>query len=772
MIPILFESDETNFSHNGLGHLHETVDYEVTEVRNGEFELVLEYPVEGLWYTDLTDFRIILAKPNDTDEEHQFRIYERVMDLEEKNVLVYASTKTNDLGGNLVSQVVISDENPQQALTKMKNALIEPTLYNFVSDIQTTSSTEWIRRNPLNCIAGEEGSLVDYWGGEIKRTNDTIYLYSRRGQDNVTTIQPGKNLEGFEMTVSTKGMITGILPYFKYIPEGETESVTVEGTVVWSPLAGNYPVKYLKPIDFSSDDTIVDLATLNAEAQYYFSYYNPDCDKPKVKIEVDLMQLSDSAEYDKFKSLEHIGLTDTVTVWIEQFDVDVVVKVTEVTYSGMKEMVTKLVAGTPSSNFYKDIQNTYLRDANAEMREYVAGIENGVRNLVQLTADSKNTIFRGYTQPDISISKPKDLWYKDLGSGNVEMFQFDGILMDWVSLKITDAVFADEMSVTKFTAGTLNAELVNLINLNASNITTGTLTGPNFWLNLLTSVMRFIDPATAATLDLNQAKIIFNAGTTEERILEYTSEGLRMRPGPNNTGTNLNTSLRLHGGVTYIDFFPGDGNGDYAETDPRARVETNGEYIYLRTAFGESVYVKDWAGAARDIHAAGFICVDELHPSYHRADRWETPRSGNRSLVISPNGEGRLYVSTPEQDAFYPVWSSAFVVSSSQEFKRNVKVYAESALGLVNSVEITEYDLLIPKGDKRVIDPKRRKDIGMIAEKSIPFTNQNGMDDDGTMIDLYRTVSIQMKAIQELSVKNDALEKRLSLLENKFKGVI
>ena len=33
------------------------------------------------------------------------------------------------------------------------------------------------------------------------------------------------------------------------------------------------------------------------------------------------------------------------------------------------------------------------------------------------------------------------------------------------------------------------------------------------------------------------------------------------------------------------------------------------------------------------------------------------------------------------------------------------------------------------------------------------------------MIDLYRTVSIQMKAIQELSARNDELEKRISKLE-------
>ena len=84
---------------------------------------------------------------------------------------------------------------------------------------------------------------------------------------------------------------------------------------------------------------------------------------------------------------------------------------------------------------------------------------------------------------------------------------------------------------------------------------------------------------------------------------------------------------------------------------------------------------------------------------------------------------------------------------------------------MVNSVEIDEYDLVVADGDERKVFKGKRKDIGMIAEKSLHFTVQDGTDKDGTMIDLYRTVSIQMKAIQELSARNDELEKRISKLE-------
>ena len=137
-------------------------------------------------------------------------------------------------------------------------------------------------------------------------------------------------------------------------------------------------------------------------------------------------------------------------------------------------------------------------------------------------------------------------------------------------------------------------------------------------------------------------------------------------------------------------------------------------------------------------------------------------------MVISPNGTGVLYVSNPEQTAYYGVWASAFVVSSSEKFKENISKFNRSGLDLVNSVEITEYDLLQDDGKAAMkVNSKKRKDIGFIAEKNPEFTAQNGNDKDGTMVDLYRTVSIQMKAIQELSARNDELEKWISKLEKR-----
>ena len=774
MIPILYLENETNFNHNGIGQLHEVIDYEVTEVRNGEFELMLEYPVSGLWFSELTDLRIISAEPNDSDEPHNFRIYEIVKSLATQSIIVYAATKTNDVGGNMVRSVTITNETGQQAMDKLKAGLIEPTNMHFVSDIQTKTSTKWENRNALNCIAGEQGSLIQYWGGEIKRTNDTIYLYSRRGKDNVAVIRPGKNLKGFDMTVSTKGLITAILPTFKMVPEDGTEQVTITGDVVYSPLAGNYPVSKITPVDYSGNESITTLEELNAKALVYFSDTNPGCDEPKVKLNIDMMQLSDSSEYARFKDLEKIQLTDTVTVWVEAFDIDVVVKVTEVVYDGMRKMVKKLTAGTPSVTFYDSVRNSYAQDINY-LKDYLDGEMYGIRNLVQLTADGKNTIFRGYTEPSGDLAKPKDLWYKDLGSGAVEMLQYTGVV--WVPLKVTDAVFADEMSVTKFTTGTLNAELVNLINMNADNITAGTLTGTNFWVNLLTGIMRFIDPAASATLDLDQAKIIYGAGTTYERILSYTSEGWRLSPGPNNTGTNRNTSIILEGkdgAHKYLDF-------RNTTLNTTQRIVGINETIRFHTA-GRAEFRKNWAFNGTDpyvpVRALGFMLGDGTEGIWYAGDG-VTVVEGYNMIDLRIRGIGVMQIYRNGIAMWGELYMNGHTIWDESDLKLKKSVLPSNVDGIAETKRQKVIEFEWDKKNPHNAGKPEGKQFGLSAQDAgilqIP-AEETGKGYMG--VNLIKEIHLATLTNQqiiselestkkELSAKNDEFEKRLSALDDR-----
>ena len=494
MIPVLFKEDEQVFTHNGIGALYESLSCDVLEEENGAFTMELEYPVDGEWFSEIKDFRIIQAKPNDIDEPHNFRIYEIEKSIDDLTVYVRANTRTNDLGNNLITNYVGTNVTPQQAMNGIKSNLMEPTNFDLISDIQTKSNVEWTRINPLNAIVGVSGSMVDLWGGQIKRTNTAIHLYSRRGRDNVVTIRPGKNIEGLNMTVSTAGLVTKILPTYTYRPvdvpkyhmvegpdgtkekrrvtaSGATtirDDITVLGDVVSSQYVDNYPTNYWSSVDYGDDNelkdkvdayvdtrltaaeespTILDMSgfdkdlknfvktELDKKAEQYFTHRNPGVDKPTVRIKVDMLQLSDSPDWEEFKDLERIGLTDTLDVWVEEYDIDVEVRVTSLTYDSIAEHVRNFNAGSDKAPRQSAIEKKY-DDLTKTTRDYITSFKNGVQNVMRNTADGLNRKFEGYTEPPAELSSEGDIWFKEIGDGKVEIWIYDGVY--WQPLMTED----------------------------------------------------------------------------------------------------------------------------------------------------------------------------------------------------------------------------------------------------------------------------------------------------------------------------------------------
>lgn len=253
MRPILYEQDETLFRTNGIGILHDAEECKVTEARNGKFEIELVYPLQGEWITDIVHNRIILSRPNDYDQPHAFRIYETAVDLAANHMTVKGVSITDDLAGNVVKPFTVLGANPNSAWAGIRSAALDNIRYRFWSDISAVHPFEVSEaQNVWATLVGEKESLVSVFGGEVKRENDSIYLYRRRGTDHVTTIRPRKNLKNIKITTNMIGKFTRILPYAKYTPEGENQQEqTIYGDVIYSDHYNDYSVKRIVPIDIS-----------------------------------------------------------------------------------------------------------------------------------------------------------------------------------------------------------------------------------------------------------------------------------------------------------------------------------------------------------------------------------------------------------------------------------------------------------------------------------------------------------------------------------------
>lgn len=463
MRPILYEQNERVFDTNGMGILHDAISAEVTEVRNAEFELELKYPVGGEWAQALTQNRYILVKPNDYDEPHAFRIYEIEKEADSNQITVKGVTKTDELSGNVIKPLSIKSATPSGAWEQLKRVAVDPIEYNFISDIQTAKDTNMDIRNVLNAIAGEEGSFIDTWGGEIKRTNNTIYLYSKRGKDHVTTIRPRKNLKNVKVKSSMAGKFTRILPYVTFTPEGENEAEQViYGDIIKSPHYDDYFVKRIVPLDLSSEfnDSSTHKegeeskkkaptpAQVTAKAQSYFTSKNKDADKPDLSVEVEMIPLQDSTEWDRriIQALEKIQLCDTVDVYVPKIDCDVTVKVRKIVYDVLRERIIKIEASSSGTGraSLADQQKAQWQDlTNKIVNNALYGEKDGLIHTILTSANNKNKNFYGPDEPPREKVSKDDLWFKPVGGeGEVEMWRFDG--ENWVL--VIDANFGQKVT--------------------------------------------------------------------------------------------------------------------------------------------------------------------------------------------------------------------------------------------------------------------------------------------------------------------------------------
>lgn len=698
MKPILYEANAVDFNNNGLGTLTEAMFSQVTEERNGIFELSVVYPMSGKLYDRISEHMLLKVKPNKVDDPHVFRIYSLQIDSIAQTVSIDASTKSNELVNNLVKDLAIENTTPQVALDLMKQFLVLPTDYDFISDITSSNSTRWTNRNPLNCIAGEEGSLVDVFGGEIKRGNRTIWLYANRGVDNPNIIRHGKNLQGFTVEYSTKGMTTAILPYFNEKIEDSSETQMVYGDIVYSQYANNYPFLYLVAMDYSSEEEVTDLTTLNTKASTYFTEHN-GIDKPSMTANVDMQDLSDSSEYKKFKDLEQVQLCDTVTIYSKKHKVNLKAKVTKLIFDTLLEKNVSLELGSVRTSLTDSIKQGYT--------ETIQDLQQNIYQTIETAANGKNRVFRGIEEPTTGMIK-NDLWYKPVGAGEIEMYVFDGAY--WKK----EAYSADSLG------GTVNFANINAINLNLDALTTATITGANMWLNLITGQMQFTNPVNGQTTVLSDGWLRFNYNTASHNF-DADIEGMVLSPAETNQGTDRYMKLWIKSdGYSMLDLGLG---SDFGYGIRLAKRENWFEILN-----------KD-AGSFRLVHGTDpaadrqWNFLDGIYGVF---------RFGKTRLELNGHDDtdfARLTVRNHNTGAFAFVSAAGYDVSSEREFKENI-VPIENGLALLSTLTVYDY---IKDGNH---------EIGIITDESPAQI----LSTDMTRVSLYSYTSLAVKSIQELAV--------------------
>ncbi|EGO2648895.1 peptidoglycan DD-metalloendopeptidase family protein [Enterococcus faecalis] len=386
LIPVIFKPGEKDFSTNGLGRLVDATRCEITEEANGKYELEMDYPAISRFSNYFENGYQIKAKPNDLEEYHIFEIKQTFKDTFTNSIVIYAQSRTYKLGNRQVRLVTVDNRNGAEAMKLIEQNMDEPCDIKLYSDINTASSTTFEARNVLNCIAGEQGSLLQYWGGEIKREPFKLSLLRRRGRDNVGTVRYGKDLKGLTIKFDWQSIVTKVLPFAELQSGADGTSQRIYGNAVKSEYISKYPDVYAQYIQFTEEQGVKDLASLNKVASKYFTTLYPGSDKPKVSIELEIEKLTDSEEAKEFAKMRNYNLFDTFTVYHKLYDIDIQTKVTGIVYDALAEKTIKITAGDIQVAFYKQqsqdfqeaIKTLTKKEYMSDFVDYVTDLINGV----------------------------------------------------------------------------------------------------------------------------------------------------------------------------------------------------------------------------------------------------------------------------------------------------------------------------------------------------------------------------------------------------------
>jgi len=401
MIPILFDTTETSFSTNGIGRLSDAITCIVTEERNGPYELEMQYPITGQYFSELQHSRIIYATPADGKAAQPFRIY-RIEKPLDGICTIYAEH--------------ISYELNSIPVTPFTAGTCATALAGLVSHSgQTNPFTVWTNKSVSatyqlkeprafrELLGGTQGSILDVYGkGEYEFDKYLVKLYVNRGTDSGVTIRYAKNLTELVNDENIEDVYTGVCPFW-YEPETDT-LVMLPEIAIWASTVANFPYKRTKIVDFTDEfETKPTVAQLRARTNKYIEDNNIGI--PKVSIDVsfvplwqtegaslgspsfdliipsatvdgdtatgidgyvdgDTVYLNDARvelTFSDYKILERIHLCDTVTVVYDALGVSHTAKVIKTVYDVLRDRYESIEVGESKAtlaSIVTDMDNT------------------------------------------------------------------------------------------------------------------------------------------------------------------------------------------------------------------------------------------------------------------------------------------------------------------------------------------------------------------------------------------------------------------------------
>lgn len=473
MRPILYDADRTNFpagADNGMGILADALSCKVTQELNGQYELELHYPVAGIHYSEIALRSILRATVGPGGGLQPFRVY-RIVPGMSGTAAVYARHIAYDLGGYVVSPFTAADA-PSAVAAIKSHAL--PTDFPFAlttdkTTVATMSAT--VPTSAWSLLGGQQGSLLDVYGGEYEFDGWAVQLLTRRGADRGVSVRYGKNLTDLTQDANCASCYTGVVPYWR------SNDVTVTAAPVYAE--GDFGYTRLMPLDLSSSfKQQPTQAQLQAEAAACIE--RNQIGVPAVSWDVKLALLSQASGYEDVAFLEQIYLGDTVGVYFQRLGVDAKARVNRIVWDCLLERYDSVALGSVKANIAATIAGqqkeidakpsvSLVEQISSSLAAALLGANGGSVRLLDTNGDGEPDEL--YIADDPDPTKANKVWRFNYEGWAASSTGYNGPYT--MGATIAGGIQAWMITAAHLIAGTIASEQGNfLINLDGGTIDT------------------------------------------------------------------------------------------------------------------------------------------------------------------------------------------------------------------------------------------------------------------------------------------------------------
>lgn len=358
----LFDSSESNFNHNGLGCLNDAITCYVTDKLNGEYELEMTYPVDGIHYNDIVLDRIIFTKANSYSEQ-PFRIYSISKPIN-KIITVNAQHISYDLSNIPVKGALENYAyNVQEVFEYIRKCVLMPCKYTFNSNVTKTGNMCLSKPRSVRSILGTDDGILSIFGGEYEFDMYNVTLHEKRGADRGVCIEYGKNLTDLKQDENNADMYTAIYPFYFVEDDGLQ---TLDNNLV--RIINNPEREKVLTLDLTSEFEEMPTQQLLIEQTQKYIQKNK-LNEPKVSLSVSFIKNPEMSE-----SLQDVRLGDTVTVKFTKLGVNSKSRCISTKFNCITDKYDSIELGEPPETLSETVSKVMNQQSSFESDLYETNV--------------------------------------------------------------------------------------------------------------------------------------------------------------------------------------------------------------------------------------------------------------------------------------------------------------------------------------------------------------------------------------------------------------